>query len=385
MAAVYVARRVEGPRCGELVAIKTIRGEYASSRDFVTMFIDEAKIVSRMRHPNVVRYLELGEDRGQSYLVMELLFGQSLWSLWDTCRARGRKLEYSTLAWIGARVASGLHYVHELRDSGGKPLDVVHRDVNATNIFVTYTGEVKVIDFGLAKAADRASTTAAGIVKGKVAYMSPEQAVGAAIDRRTDVFALGATLWEIGCDRRLFKANDDVETLRRVHAAVVPDPSTIVPDFPAGLWRVLRRALARDREHRHANAAEFARELDTFAIGAAGHSAAAGASVAKRMRDLYGPPDEASAALMASAVSPVPLESEPSTQQITQRIMVRALSERTTVIEVSSTLPLVHAAAPAVPALALETRRARLVPLLVLFVAITIATYATLVAICGPR
>jgi serine/threonine protein kinase len=138
----------------------------------------------------------------------------------------------------------------------------VHRDVNATNIFVTYDGEVKIIDFGLAKAANRASKTAAGIIKGKVAYMSPEQAVGAPVDRRTDVFALGTTLWELACDRRLFKHADEVETLKRVHAAEVPDPTRLVDGFPPSLWHVLRRALARDRDHRHATAAELARDLD---------------------------------------------------------------------------------------------------------------------------
>src|ERR1019366_8578134 len=213
MAEVHVARRVEGPGAGEVVAIKTIREEFARNQDFVTMFIDEAKIVSRLKHPNVIRYHELGTDDGQLYLVMELLFGQSLWSLWEACRARGVRLRYAMIAWIGARAADGLHYAHELADENGVPLEIIHRDVNATNIFVTYDGAVKVIDFGLAKAANRASKTAAGVIKGKVAYMSPEQAVGAQIDRRTDVFALGTTLWELACDRRLFKRPDDVDTL----------------------------------------------------------------------------------------------------------------------------------------------------------------------------
>jgi serine/threonine-protein kinase len=291
MAAVYVARRLEGPRRGELVAIKTIRGEFASNREFVTMFMDEAEIVSRLRHPNVVRHHELGNDGGHAYLVMELLSGQSLWSVWEACRARGKRLDYDTIAWIGARVASGLHYAHELRDDQGKPLDIVHRDVNATNIFVTYDGDVKVIDFGLAKAANRVSKTAAGVIKGKVAYMSPEQAVGAPIDRRTDVFALGTTLWELGCDRRLFKDSDDLATLKRVHAAVVPDPTKLIDGFPRQLWRVLDRALARDRDKRYASAADLATDLDAFALGedegASFAPRAAPMSLVNLMRDLF--------------------------------------------------------------------------------------------------
>ena len=284
MAEVHVARRLDGPGVGEVVAIKTIREEFARNKDFVTMFMDEAKIVSRLEHPNIIRYHELGTDDGQLYLAMELLFGQSLWSLWEACRARGVRLRYPMIAWIGARAADGLHYAHELADERGAPLEIIHRDVNATNIFVTYDGDVKVIDFGLAKAANRASKTAAGVIKGKVAYMSPEQAIGAAIDRRTDVFALGTTLWELACDRRLFKRRDDVDTLRRVHAAEVPDATRLVDGFPPELWRVLRRALERDPAQRYRTAAELARDLDAFSRGS-GTDARAVATV---MGELFG-------------------------------------------------------------------------------------------------
>ncbi|HEX4448082.1 MAG TPA: serine/threonine-protein kinase [Polyangiaceae bacterium] len=286
MAEVHVARRVGGPGAGEVVAIKTIRDQFARNREFVTMFMDEAKIVSRLRHPNVIRYHELGSEDEQLFLAMELLFGQSLWSLWDACRTRNVRLRYDMIAWIGARVADGLHYAHELVDEAGAPLDIVHRDVNATNIFVTYDGEIKVIDFGLAKAANRASKTAAGVIKGKVAYMSPEQAVGAPVDRRTDVFALGTTVWELSCDRRLFKRPDDVETLRRVHAAEVPDPTRLVEGFPPELWRILQGALARHQDRRYRTAADLARDLDAFAAreskGKCGPR-----SVAKVMRELF--------------------------------------------------------------------------------------------------
>jgi serine/threonine-protein kinase len=268
MAAVYVARRDDG----EIVALKMIRDEFSRNKEFLTMLLDEAQIVGHLRHPNIVRYHELCNEAGTAFIAMELLFGQSLWSVWDACRDKGVRLRYDMIAWIGARVADALHYSHELTESVGngstgdaRPLGIVHRDVNATNIFVTYDGEIKVIDFGLAKAANRASKTAAGVIKGKVAYMSPEQAVGAAVDRRTDVFALGTTLWELACDRRLFKHADEVETLKRVHAAEVPDPTALVDGFPPALWAILRRALARDPEDRYSTAAELARDLDSFA------------------------------------------------------------------------------------------------------------------------
>ncbi|HEY8088284.1 MAG TPA: serine/threonine-protein kinase [Polyangiaceae bacterium] len=278
MAVVYVARRDDG----EIVALKRIREDLAKNRDFLTMLRDEAKIVSYLRHPNIVRYDELGGGETTAFLAMELLYGQSLWSVWEACRERGVRLRYEMIAWIGARVADGLHYAHELVDDHGARLDIVHRDVNATNVFVTYDGEVKVIDFGLAKAANRASKTAAGIIKGKVAYMSPEQAMGAAVDRRTDVFALGTTLWELACDRRLFKSEDDVDTLARIHDADVPDPTRLVDGFPPALAHILRRALARRPEERYRTAAEMARALDDFA-----GSGVTAATVAEVMRELF--------------------------------------------------------------------------------------------------
>jgi serine/threonine-protein kinase len=305
MAAVHVARRDDG----EVVAIKMIREEFARSGDFLTMLADEAKIASRLRHPNIVRCHELGQDdQSRVFIIMELLLGQSLWAVWEACRSRALRLRYDVIAWIGARVADGLHYAHEMVGEDGGVADIVHRDVNAANIFVTYDGDVKIIDFGLAKAANRASKTAAGVIKGKVAYMSPEQAVGAPIDRRTDVFALGTTLWELSCDRRLFKHSDEVETLRRVHAADIPDPTGLVADFPPALWRVLRRALARDKEARYPTAAALARDLDAFAGDAVGACVAA-----RAMRELF-PYDRArQAAWIADASGPEPFRhSEPS-------------------------------------------------------------------------
>jgi serine/threonine-protein kinase len=286
MATIFVARVAgEAKHPPEQVAIKMIRDEFAGRGEFVAMFMDEARLVLRLCHPNIVRSREIGNESGHVFIAMELLFGQSLWALWEACRARGIRLGYETIAWIGARVADGLHYAHDLVDDDGTRLEIVHRDVNATNIFVTYDGQIKIIDFGLAKAANRASKTSAGIIKGKVAYMSPEQVVGAPVDRRTDIFALGATLWELGCDRRLFKHADEAETLRRVHAAEVPDPTRFVAGFPHALWRVLGRTLARERDRRYATAAELARALDAF--GRTVEAGVDGSALARTMRDLF--------------------------------------------------------------------------------------------------
>ncbi len=262
MATIYLGRVVSDAGFGRPVALKVIKDEFCVNREFVNMFLDEAKIVSRLDHQNVVQLIELGKEGHRLFIAMELLMGQSLWSVWDACRERNLRLRYDVVSWIGARVAEGLHHAHELRDAKGEFVNLVHRDVNASNIFITYDGQVKVVDFGLAKAAGRISRTAAGIVKGKLAYMSPEQTVGRPLDRRTDVFALGATLWELTVDRRLFKGKDDVSTLTAVNQAKVPDPTKLVAEYPTALWKVLRTALERDKERRFPTALEMAKALD---------------------------------------------------------------------------------------------------------------------------
>jgi serine/threonine-protein kinase len=288
MATVYLGR-VTGAAADatapRVVALKVIKEEYCRHPEFVTMFLDEAKIISRLQHPNLVQVIELGTEGDRLFIAMELLLGQSLWDVWNACRMRGVRLRYDLAAWLGARVAEGLHHAHEMRDADGHPLMLVHRDVNQTNILVTYEGHVKVIDFGLAKAKGRAYKTAAGVVKGKIAYLAPEQVAGQGVDRRADIFALGTTLWELTVDRRLFRAKDDAETLQRIYAADIPDPTKLVEGYPPALWAILKRALARDRQERYASASEVAAALDQFARSE-GRTVDAGA-LSSVMRELF--------------------------------------------------------------------------------------------------
>jgi serine/threonine-protein kinase len=260
MAHVYLARLPLGGN--RFVALKVLREDLAEDPQYVAMFRDEAKLLSRLAHESTVQLYEAGEDQGLHYIAMELLIGESLLSVWEAFKERDARIPYSVAAWIGARVADGLHHAHELVDEAGTPENVVHRDVNPSNVFLTFDGRTKVIDFGLARSETRLSVTATGVVKGKLAYLSPEQVDGQAPDRRADLFALGTTLWEITVDRRLFKQDGDIATVRAIHACNVPDPRSIRDDFPASLWTVLRRALARDPRERYATGAELARDLD---------------------------------------------------------------------------------------------------------------------------
>lgn len=264
MATVYVGRAVRDDGTEERVALKVIRDELATDPQFEHMFIDEAKILASLSHPNVIQTLEYGVTGHHRFIAMELLSGRTYADVWDLLVSENQTMPLRLGAWVCARVAEGLHSAHELLDEEGAPLHVIHRDVNPTNVFLTHGGEVKLIDFGLAKARRRMSKSADGIVKGKIPYLAPEQAQGKAIDRRIDVYALGTTLWETATMKRLFKRETDVDTLLAIREANVPDVRTIVPGFPTELWEIIERALRLDADERFATAKEMQLALDAF-------------------------------------------------------------------------------------------------------------------------
>ncbi len=272
MATVYLGREVREDGSEALVALKVIRDEFVNDEQFTAMFVDEAKILARLSHPNVIQTLEYGVTGQHRFIAMELLTGRTVADAWEVVSEAGERFELGTAAWVCARVAEGMHSAHELVDEAGAPLGVIHRDVNPTNIFLTHSGEVKLIDFGLARARVRASKSADGIVKGKIPYLAPEQAHGKPIDRRIDVYALGTTLWEMSTMKRLFKRDNDVATLRAIRDAHVPDPRDEDPDFPEALWKIIDRALRRDRDERYATAEEMRTDLDAFARATGPHA-----------------------------------------------------------------------------------------------------------------
>ena len=262
MAEIFIARHATGG-LDRVVVIKRMLPELAVRPDFVQMFLDEARLTSSLQHPHVVRVHDLGQVDGSYFIAMELVDGPHLGALFaHSLRAR-RPLPIELCAWIVARAADGLHYAHEVNDPAtGVPLELVHRDISPQNILVSKMGEVKVTDFGVAKANTQQTKTRTGIVKGKVSYMSPEQCLGEQVDSRTDVFALGIVLYELLTRRRLFREKSDLLIMQRITAEDVAAPSTLNPNVNAELDSIVKRALMRDRSNRFATADEFAVALD---------------------------------------------------------------------------------------------------------------------------
>jgi len=246
---------------GRPVVIKRILPHLARQTSFVSMFIDEARIGSRAKHPNLVEVYELGQVGVDLFLVMEYLVGENLAGVVRRLTKRNERIPYGLCAWIIAEVCDGLHYAHELTDDAGNPLELVHRDVSPQNVFVTYGGDVKLLDFGVATAAHRLTQTASGEVKGKYAYMSPEQCRGEALDRRSDLFSLGTVLYELTTLRRLFKRPNELQVMKAITEEPIPRPTREHEDYPACLEDICVRALARDPAQRYASAAEMRDDL----------------------------------------------------------------------------------------------------------------------------
>lgn len=256
MASLYLGRRRGAAGFSKLVAIKVVHPHLAREDKFVRMFLDEARLAARIQHPAVVSVEELLEEQGTYLMVMEYIHGCSLFELIKRLAGERRRLSVELTAWIGATVADGLHAAHELRDNKNELLHVVHRDVSPQNILLSYSGHPKVIDFGIAKSRAQTDATKAGVLRGKIGYMSPEQANGLNLDRRTDVYALGVVLWECLTSRRLFRADNEILQLDMVRAPKVVAPSEFAP-VPQALSDVIMDALQPDPKMRIASAKAF--------------------------------------------------------------------------------------------------------------------------------
>jgi serine/threonine protein kinase len=265
MGRVWAARQVGSP-LQRLVAVKTAISGHSQTPEFQRLFMDEARIASLIHHPHVCGVYELGEERGTLYLVMEWCDGASLRQVMD--RLAGGRMDLSVAARIVANVAAGLHAAHELEDSDGTKLRVVHRDVSPQNVLISKNGHVKVADFGVAKAQGQLHRpTETGEMKGKLAYMAPEQVTAKVIDHRADIFALGCVLYEVTVGRRPFHGEGALSTLYQLLEQNVTPPGEIVPGYPEELASIVLKALAKEPEGRFQTAEDLRIALEGWLAG----------------------------------------------------------------------------------------------------------------------
>ena len=264
MAEVFKAKVVGVEGFERIVALKRILPHIAEDEEFITMFIDEAKIAVQLQHANIAQIFDLGKVDDAYFIALEYVQGRDLRGIFDELRKHGQTMPMPQVCYLIMQVCEGLDYAHNKRDAQGRALNLVHRDVSPQNVLIGYEGEVKIIDFGIAKAAGKASKTQAGILKGKFGYMSPEQVRGLPIDRRSDIFALGIILYEMLTSQRLFVGESDFSTLEKVRNVEIVPPSSFNSKVPEPLERIVLKALAKDLEDRYQNALDLHDDLQAF-------------------------------------------------------------------------------------------------------------------------
>ena len=264
MAEVFRAKRKGVEGFEKVVAVKRILPHLSANKEFVEMFIAEAKMVASLSHPNIAQIFDLGKIEDSYYIAMEFVQGRDLRTILSRARSDDSRLGVDLAALIASKVGAALEYAHRHRDAEGRELEIVHRDVSPQNILVSDEGEVKLVDFGIAKAASKATHTDSGSLRGKLLYMSPEQAWGRASDKRSDIFSLGAVFFEALPGHMLFSGNSELSILERVRDARFLAPSSLNPAVPIELEAVITRALQKEPDNRYQDAAEMLKDLDTY-------------------------------------------------------------------------------------------------------------------------
>jgi serine/threonine protein kinase len=262
MAEVFLAKQIGSKGFERLLAIKRILPQFTENAEFVSMFINEAKVAAQLTHPNIVQVYDFGEVEESFYIGMEYVMGRDLRTIMERGRMRNRPLSIDQTLFIISRVCSGLEHAHTKKDLHGKALNLVHRDISPQNILIAYDGEIKLVDFGIAKAALQENETRTGLLKGKIAYMSPEQAWGKVIDHRSDLFSLGIVLYECATGQRLFKGDSELNTLERVREAKFDPPRWFNANISEQVETVISRSLAKEAGDRYASAGQMQRELE---------------------------------------------------------------------------------------------------------------------------
>ncbi|MDX2092727.1 MAG: serine/threonine-protein kinase, partial [Kofleriaceae bacterium] len=286
MARIYIARTTGIGMFERHVVLKLITPERANDAVAVQMFLEEARLAASLNHQNVALVFEVGEDGGIHYLAMEYVHGQDMRALLAKAGSQGTRVPLELALTIVAGAAAGLNHAHERRAPDGTPLGIVHRDVSPSNIMIGYDGSVKLLDFGIAKAAARTVETQSGIIKGKFAYMAPEQCRGRDVDRRSDVFSLGIILYEISTQHRCFRADSDFDTMHRIVTGDVVRPTRIIQGYPQALEAIVMKALAIDPSMRYQSAGALLEAIESFAVSS--RMSLSTMSLGRFMRDMFG-------------------------------------------------------------------------------------------------
>jgi serine/threonine protein kinase len=264
MAEIFLARQEGLEGFEKTIVIKRIRPHLSSQKSFVKMFLNEAKLAAQLNHPNIVQIYDLGKIADSYFIAMEYIFGRDMRRIIP--KAEGMDIPFPLVyaVKIASSVCEGLYHAHQKSDLYGNPLNIVHRDVTPENIFVSFDGTVKILDFGIAKAANQIEQTRAGEIKGKLSYMSPEQCMGKVLDQRSDLFSLGVVLYEWITGYKLFTGDSEVAILKTITEGKIYPPSYFKPDVPEAVERILMKALEKDRDQRYASAWDFQYDLDRF-------------------------------------------------------------------------------------------------------------------------
>ena len=264
MAEVFVAESagIEGFR--KQVAIKRVLPQLSKKEQFIAMFLDEARLSAHLSHSNVVSVFDIGVGDGTYFIVMEYVDGADLKAVMEHQKKLGRPLPVQAAVYVATKICQGLAYAHDLTTTDGKPLQIVHRDITPANVLITRYGEVKIVDFGLAKASSQLAASDAGVIKGKFGYLAPETVMEQPVDRRVDIFAVGIILWEMLAGKRLFLGESDFHTVRLVRDAVIPPLAGYNRMVPPELEQLLRGALARNPDERYQDARDLGHDLTRF-------------------------------------------------------------------------------------------------------------------------
>lgn len=311
MAEIFLARHANAAGVERYVVLKRVLRERATDAAFVRMFLDEAKLASQLQHPNIAQVYDIGKLGDSYFFTMEYVHGETVRALLHRSHALRKPLPIGTALTIAAGAAAGLHHAHERVGVDGKPLGIVHRDVSPSNLMVTYEGHVKLVDFGVAKAANASVETRSGTVKGKIAYLSPEQCRGRGVDRRSDLFSLGIVMWELLTVERLFKHPSDFETMAAIVNDPSPPPSSRRPDVPPELDALVLRLLAKNPDERFQTADDLLEAIEQVAMQS--HSALSTSALGRFVRELFGQRPEPWIELRAAEQHPdlVTVTSEP--------------------------------------------------------------------------